>query len=73
MERWQSATGVEIHEGYGMSEMAPISGTTALSGVRPGSVGKPVPGNEVQVVDLDTGLRVLPPGERGELRVRVRT
>ena len=70
MERWQRATGVEIHEGYGMSEMAPISGTTALSGVRPGSVGKPVPGNEVQVVDLDTGLRVLPPGERGELRVR---
>jgi long-chain acyl-CoA synthetase len=70
MERWRRATGLEIYEGYGMSEMAPISGTTALSGVRPGSVGKPVPGNEVQVVDLDTGLRVLPPGERGELRVR---
>jgi long-chain acyl-CoA synthetase len=53
-----------------MSEMAPISATTALSGIRPGSVGKPVLGAEVQVVDLDTGRRVLPPGERGELRVR---
>src|SRR5882757_2444089 len=44
MERWRRATGLEIYEGYGMSEMAPISGTTALTGVRPGSVGKPVPG-----------------------------
>jgi long-chain acyl-CoA synthetase len=70
MERWRHSTGLEIYEGYGMSEMAPISGTTAGSGVRPGSVGKPVPGNDVQIVDLETGLRVLPPGEKGELRVR---
>lgn len=70
MERWRRATGLEIYEGYGMSEIAPISGTTAKSGVRPGSVGKPVPGNEVQIVDLDSGLRVLQPGERGELRIR---
>ncbi len=70
MERWRRATRLEIYEGYGMSEIAPISGTNALTGVRPGSVGKIVPGNEVQVVDLDTGLRVLPPGESGELRVR---
>jgi long-chain acyl-CoA synthetase len=70
MERWQRATGIEIHEAYGMTELGPISGINALSGLRPGSVGKPVPGTEVQVVDLDSGLRVLPPGEKGELRVR---
>jgi long-chain acyl-CoA synthetase len=70
MERWRRATGLEIYEGYGMSEMAPITGTSALTGVRPGSVGKPVPGNDVQIVDLETGLGVLPPGEKGELRVR---
>jgi long-chain acyl-CoA synthetase len=70
MERWRRATGREIYEGYGMSEMAPISGTTAVSGVRPGSVGKPVPGADVQVVDLDTGLCMLPPTQTGELRVR---
>jgi len=69
-ERWRQATGLEVHEGYGMTEMAPISGTTALSGVRPGSVGQAMPCNEVQVVDLETGTRVLPPGERGEVRVR---
>ena len=70
MERWRHATGLQIYEGYGMSEMAPISGATVLSGPRPGSVGKPVPGNTLQIVDLDTGLRVLRPGERGEVRVR---
>jgi long-chain acyl-CoA synthetase len=68
--RWQRATGLQIREGYGMSEFAPISGPTEQSGIRPGSVGKPVPGCEVQVVDLDSGVRVLPRGERGELRVR---
>lgn len=70
LERWRRATGVEIHEGYGMTEMAPISGTTDLSGIRPGSVGKTIPCNTIQIVDLETGTRVLAPGERGEVRVQ---
>jgi long-chain acyl-CoA synthetase len=70
MERWRRATGLQIQEGYGMTEMAPISATTNVSGVRPGSVGMVVPGSEVQVVDLETGTRVLRRGERGEVRVR---
>jgi long-chain acyl-CoA synthetase len=70
MERWRRATGLQIYEGYGMSEMAPISATTEASGVRPGSVGKPVRDVEVQVVDLHSGLRLLPSGQKGELRVR---
>ena len=70
LQRWYSLTGVAVHEGYGMTEMAPISGTTELSGVRPGSVGKAIPCNEIQIVDLETGARVLPPGQQGEVRVR---
>jgi long-chain acyl-CoA synthetase len=70
MQRWRRATGCVIHEAYGMTETAPISGTNALTGVRPGSVGKPVPCNEMQLVDIETGTIVLPPGERGEVRVR---
>ncbi|MDO9712785.1 class I adenylate-forming enzyme family protein [Paracraurococcus lichenis] len=69
-QRWKRATGLDVHEGYGMTEMAPISGTTALSGVRPGSVGPAIPCNEIQIVDLETGRRILPAGERGEVRVR---
>ncbi len=70
LERWRRATGLEIHEGYGMTEMGAIAGVTALSGWRAGSVGKPVPCNTVQIVDIETGTRVLPPGETGEVRVR---
>jgi long-chain acyl-CoA synthetase len=70
MERWRRATGCQVHEGYGMTEMPAITGTTELTGVRPGSVGKAIPCNEVQVVDLETGTRVLPPGEKGEVRFR---
>lgn len=70
LERWRRITGREIHEGYGMTEMAAIAGVTARSGWRPGSVGKPIPCNTVQIVDIETGTRVLPPGETGEVRVR---
>jgi len=38
--------------------------------VKPGSVGIPVPGTQIQIVDVDTGTRVLPCGERGEIRAR---
>jgi len=69
-ERWHAATGVPIHEGYGMTEMAPISGMTAQMGVRPGSVGKPMPCNAIEIVDIETGTQLLPPGGKGEVRVR---
>jgi long-chain acyl-CoA synthetase len=69
MDRWWRATGVQIREGYGMTEIAPISWSEE-SNMRRGSVGKPVPGCEVQVAALDNGLRVLPPRHTGELRVR---
>jgi long-chain acyl-CoA synthetase len=67
---WQEATGSPIIEGLGMSEGAPIA-NNPLDGVRkPGSVGLVPAGTEVQTVDLETGTRVMPPGERGEIRVR---
>ncbi|WP_376089502.1 class I adenylate-forming enzyme family protein [Roseomonas sp. CCTCC AB2023176] len=70
MERWRRATGLPIHEGYGMTEIAPISGVNDRTGLRPGSVGRALPCNVVEVVDLETGTRILPAGERGEVRVR---
>jgi long-chain acyl-CoA synthetase len=32
-----------------------------------GSVGIPVPGADVRIVDVETGTRILPPGETGEI------
>jgi long-chain acyl-CoA synthetase len=67
---WESATGSVLLEGWGMSEGAPIH-QNPLHGVRKiGSVGVAAAGYEAEVVDLETGTRVMPTGERGEIRVR---
>jgi long-chain acyl-CoA synthetase len=69
-ERFESRTGRPIWEGYGLSEGAPVSFNTYRAGPRRGSIGIPVPGTEVRVVDLETGQRDMPHGESGELLVR---
>jgi long-chain acyl-CoA synthetase len=69
--RWESASGAPVVEGYGQSEAGPVVSFNPLDGLRkPGSVGIPLPGTDVQIVDLATGDHVLPTGERGEIRVR---
>lgn len=71
LERFEQATGCPIFEGYGMSEAGPcLSFNPMHRERRAGSVGLPVPGGELQVVDLDDGRTVLPPGHVGQLRVR---
>jgi len=67
---WESTTGSVLLEGWGMSEGAPIH-HNPLNGVRKiGSVGIAAAGYEAEVVDIETGTRVMPVGERGEVRVR---
>ncbi|MGB0411270.1 MAG: class I adenylate-forming enzyme family protein [Pikeienuella sp.] len=68
--RWKAATGLAIYEGYGMTEIAPISINTEEHGVKPGSAGKAVPDTVIEIVDLETGDKVLPTGEAGEIRVK---
>lgn len=61
--------GAKVYEGYGLSEVAPIV-TAHKNGIeiKPGSVGIPIPGVEVKIVD-DNGDEAAP-GEVGELCVR---
>jgi long-chain acyl-CoA synthetase len=62
--------GCVLRDGYGMSE---VGGGIAHTHVdvlpRPRSVGQPLPGSQVRIVDLSTGEPV-PTGERGEVQVR---
>jgi acyl-coenzyme A synthetase/AMP-(fatty) acid ligase len=41
---WADAVGVEIHDGYGQTETGALTGMPIGPPVRPGSMGKPLPG-----------------------------
>jgi long-chain acyl-CoA synthetase len=67
---WLERTACPLLEGWGMSEGAPFCLNRYDGERKLLSVGNPVPETEVQVVDLETGTRILPVGEAGEVRVR---
>jgi long-chain acyl-CoA synthetase len=58
-----------VHEGYGLTEASPIVTTSAIGRREPapGSIGPPLPGVDVRLVDAD-GADVLP-GDPGEIWV----
>ncbi len=61
--------GLTVHEGYGLTEASPIVTTTAVDGnAHPGSIGPPLEGVEVRLVDTD-GADALD-GDPGEVWVR---
>ncbi len=64
---WQEHTGTTIADGYGQTETINIVGNFPDVETRFGSMGKPVPGFNVDVVD-DEGA-VLPDGEVGHIAV----
>ena len=67
--RVEDVLGVALVEGYGLSEGSCASTLNPFDGVRkPGTVGLPLPGQEVRVVD-QLGDSV-PQGERGEIVIR---
>ena len=50
---WKNATGSDIYDGYGQTETINIVANYPAIPVKPGSMGKPVPGVDVQIVDDD--------------------
>ena len=68
-EDFENRFGVMIWEGYGMSEGSPVVTFNNRSvGRKPGSIGKPVWGVEVKLVDADENE--VPVGDKGELLFR---
>ncbi len=67
-EAWRAATGLELMDGIGATEMLHIFIGAPQGRIRPGSTGLPVPGYVAKVVDED-GAEV-PRGIPGRLAVR---
>jgi 2-aminobenzoate-CoA ligase len=65
---WRDVTGIEMLDGIGATELIHIFIAAAGSDVRPGAIGRAVPGYQVAVLDDD--LRPVPPGTVGRLAVR---
>jgi acetyl-CoA synthetase len=70
--RWfRGQYGVTVLDYYGLTESYPLCGNFPWMEVREGSMGRPMPGWDVQV--LDEHERPLPAGERGEICLRARS
>jgi long-chain acyl-CoA synthetase len=67
-ERWQQLTKTPIYQGYGLTETSPVVTLVPFHRSKMASIGVPVPGTDVRLVD-DSGADVAP-GEPGELIVR---
>ena len=63
IEAFREAVGLDIHDGYGQTETGHLTGNLTDEPIRPGSMGRPLPGFELRVAgDSDAGA---------ELQVRV--
>ncbi len=71
LHRFKELTGVIPQEGYGLTETAPLGTMQCAEGMpRAGTVGLPAPHTVIEVVDIETGTKLLPTGERGEICFR---
>ncbi len=70
IEVWQKATGCTIRDGYGQTETVCLCGSFPCIEPRFGSMGKPTPGIDLNVID-DAG-NVLPPNTEGDIAIRVK-
>jgi long-chain acyl-CoA synthetase len=67
-ERFETLTGAVVIEGYGLTESSGVVSCNPYEGRnRIGSIGQPVPGTNVKLVDKEDPSKPAPKGEPGEL------
>ncbi|PYY50823.1 long-chain fatty acid--CoA ligase [Curtobacterium sp. MCBD17_023] len=73
LERFEAVYGAPIHEGYGLTETSPVASFNHVGRTpRPGTIGTPVWGVEVEIADpaVQDRIDMLPRGTIGELVIR---
>jgi len=66
--RFGEATGARVVEGYGLSESSGVLSTNPYEGAqRPGTIGQPLPGTMLRLVDKEDPSRDPADGEPGEI------
>lgn len=66
---YQEQHGLDVIEGYGATETSPVISVNPLEANRPGSIGKPLEGVQVKIVDIDSG-EDLGTGQEGKIMVK---
>ena len=65
---WENLTKGFLVEGYGLSECSPVLTANPVADNRKqGTIGLPLPGTDIKIVDPDDPTKTVPTGERGEL------
>jgi long-chain acyl-CoA synthetase len=68
--RFEAKSGAIVVEGYGLTESAGVVSVNPYTGgARDGSIGQPLPGTDIMLVDKDDPTKAAPPGEPGEITV----
>ncbi|NQX12020.1 long-chain fatty acid--CoA ligase [Microbacteriaceae bacterium VKM Ac-2855] len=73
LERFEQLFGAAIYEGYGLTETSPVASFNHVGrSPRPGTVGTPIWGVEVEVArtDVTDHIELLPRGSLGEIVIR---
>ena len=69
-DEWEKVTGARVIEGYGLSESSGVVCTNPYAGLnKPGTIGQPLQGTRVRLVDKEDPTRPPPEGEPGEIVV----
>ena len=69
VEDWKRQTGIELRECFGQTELVPTLVTFPWMEVKQGSMGKPAPLFDVDVVDAEGNS--CPAGQTGEIIIRI--
>jgi long-chain acyl-CoA synthetase len=70
-EQFETLTGAKVVEGYGLTETSGVVSCNPYDGLnKSGTIGQPLPGTRVTLLDRDDPTKPAPEGEPGEIAVK---